>query len=75
MNTRPNYLEIDKAYDNVTTQLEEVYEVVCGEDGINRYTHEELVDRLDEMYDCYIWIVEYGNELQMKSDLKEMRSN
>ena len=34
--------------------LEEVYEHVFGDDAINRYTHEELIAMLDEMYDCYI---------------------
>jgi hypothetical protein len=47
----------------------DIYEIVFGDDGINRYTHEELKDKLNEMYDCYLWMCEYGNELKMKDDL------
>lgn len=39
-------------------QLEEIYEVVVGDDGINRYTHEEIIDRLKEMYDCYKYVID-----------------
>jgi hypothetical protein len=31
--------------------LKEVYEMVYGDNGINRYTHSELIERLGEMYD------------------------
>jgi hypothetical protein len=47
----------------------DIYEIVFGDDGINRYTHEELKDKLNELYDCYLWMCEYGNELKMKDDL------
>mgnify|MGYP000683334500 FL=1 len=38
-------------------QLEEVYEIVFGDNGINRYDHDELKDKLNEMYDCYEKVV------------------
>jgi len=31
---------------------------VFGDNGINRYTHDELITMLDEMYDCYKHVVE-----------------
>ena len=34
-------------------ELEDVYEHVFGDDAINRYSHDELITRLDEMYDAY----------------------
>jgi len=52
-----------------TERLTDIYEIVFGDDGINRYTHDELKDKLNEMYDCYLWMCEYGNELKMKDDL------
>ena len=39
-------------------QLEQIYEAIVGEDGINRYDHEEIIDRIYEMYDCYQYVVE-----------------
>ena len=38
-------------YKKSGTQWEEVYEMVFGDNGINRYTHSELIARLGEMYD------------------------
>lgn len=35
-------------------QLEEVYECAFGDGAMDRYTHEELKDRILEMYDIYI---------------------
>ena len=35
-------------------QLEDVYEAVFGTYGIDRYSHTELIDRLHEMYECYV---------------------
>ena len=52
-----------------TERLTDICEIVFGDDGINRYTHDELKDKLNEMYDCYLWMCEYGNELKMKDDL------
>jgi len=40
-------------------QLEEIYEVVVGDNGINRYTHEELIILLTEMQDCYEWVCNF----------------
>ena len=40
------------------SNLEEIYEHVFGDDAINRYTHEELITMLDEMYDCYKYVVD-----------------
>ena len=54
-------------------QLEEVYEVVYGDRGIDCYTHDELLGMLDEMYDCYEWICNCGNEMKMKADLQKLR--
>ena len=34
-------------------QLEEIYECVFGDGSIDRYTHEEVKDRILEMYDIY----------------------
>ena len=47
--------------------LEEVYEHVFGDDAINRYTHEELIARLDEMYDCYKQIVDNSDNKQQQT--------
>jgi len=35
------------------SELEQIYEAVAGDDAINRYTHDEIIDRILEMYDCY----------------------
>jgi hypothetical protein len=40
-------------------QLEEIYEVAVGDNGINRYTHEELIILLTEMQDCYEWVCNF----------------
>ena len=39
-------------------ELEEIYKRVFGEDAINRYTHDELITMLDEMYKCYQYVVD-----------------
>lgn len=39
-------------------QLEEVYEAVFGLEGMDNYDHEELLDRLYEMYNCYQYVVD-----------------
>lgn len=38
--------------------LEEIYEAVAGDNAINNYTHEEIIDRINEMYDCYQYVVD-----------------
>ena len=50
------------AYLNIITkhkQLEEIYEAIVGADGINRYTHDEIIDRIYDLYDVY---TKYVNE-------------
>jgi hypothetical protein len=54
-------------------QLEEIYEVVVGDNGINRYTHEELIILLTEMQDCYEWVCNFKNVDAMRADLKQLR--
>ena len=39
-------------------QLDEIYDMVVGDDGRKRYTHEEIIDRLEEYYDCYKYVVD-----------------
>jgi len=34
-------------------QLEEIYEAIVGADGINRYTHDEIIDRIYDLYDVF----------------------
>jgi len=65
--------ELTKEYDKLTEhlgvvederntylkQLEEIYEAVVGADGINRYTHDEIIDRIYDLYDVY---TKYVNE-------------
>lgn len=81
--SKPNYLEIGKECDKLMEHLgvvedernallnekEEIYEAAVGDDGVNRYTHDELKTMIFEMYDCYKWMCEFGNEIQMKKDL------
>ncbi len=32
------------------SELEKIYEAVAGDDAINRYTHDEIIERILEMY-------------------------
>ncbi len=50
-------------------KLERVFERVFGDEGMKRYTFEELETMLNEMYDCYKWVCDFGNEMQVKEDL------
>lgn len=50
-------------------KLERVFERVFGDEGMKRYTFEELETMLNEMYDCYKWVSDFGNEMQVKEDL------
>tara|TARA_R110002074_G_scaffold401618_1_gene600350 strand:- start:66 stop:278 length:213 start_codon:yes stop_codon:yes gene_type:complete len=57
------HIETDEEYLNRKdiiqySRLQEVYEHVFGDDAINRYSHEELLTMLDEMYDCYKYVVD-----------------
>jgi hypothetical protein len=54
-------------------QIEEVYEAVYGDRGIDCYTHDELMDMLNQMYDCYEWVCNFKSEVAMHKDLKELR--
>ena len=40
------------------SQLDEIYGMVVGDNGRKRYTHEEIIDRLKEYYDCYKYVVD-----------------
>jgi hypothetical protein len=44
-----------------------------GDNGINRYTHEELIEMLTEMQDCYEWVCNFKNVEAMRADLKQLR--
>ena len=33
-------------------ELEQLYEAIAGDDAINRYTHEEIMERIYQMYDA-----------------------
>jgi len=71
MNNKPNYLEIEKEYDKLTEhlgvvederntylkQLEEIYEAVVDANGINRYTHNEIIDRIYDLRMHYLYDV------------------
>lgn len=35
------------------SKLEEIYEMLVGDDGLNRYTQEEIIDRIQEYYGAY----------------------
>ena len=54
-------------------QLEEIYEVAVGDNGINRYTHEEFIILLTEMQDCYEWVCNFKDRQAMYADLKQLR--
>jgi hypothetical protein len=56
-------------------QLEEIYEVAVGDNGINRYTHEELIEMITEMQDCYEWVCNFKDRQAMYADLKQLRGN
>ena len=59
LETLKEHLEvIEDERNKYLNQLEQIYEAIVGEDGINRYDHEEIIDRIYEMYDCYQYVVE-----------------
>ena len=33
-------------------EKEQIYEAVAGDDAINRYTHDEIIERIYQMYDA-----------------------
>ena len=34
-------------------QIEEIYEAIAGDNAITAYTHEEIIDRILDLYDIY----------------------
>ena len=64
-------IEIQNEY--LKNETEEIYEVVVGDNGINRYTHEELIILLTEMQDCYEWVCNFKSVHAMRADLKQLR--
>jgi len=56
-NKRPQH-EVIADYYHCRKQLELIYEAIVGDDGINRYDHEEIIDRIHEYYDCYQYVVD-----------------
>jgi hypothetical protein len=44
--------------ERLDSHLDEIYDVVVGDNGRKRYTHEEIIDRLKEYYDCYKYVVD-----------------
>jgi len=55
-------------------QLPEVYEIAFGKRGIDCYTHDELLERLVEMSDCFEWVCNFKNVKAMNKDLLELRA-
>ena len=49
---------LKKENDALKVTIKEIYENVLGDDAINRYTHEELITMLDEMYKCYQYVAD-----------------
>ena len=64
-------IEIQNEYLN--NEIEEIYELIVGDNGINRYTHEELIILLTEMQDCYEWVCNFKSVDAMRADLKQLR--
>lgn len=53
----------------VILEKEEMYEAVAGEDAVDHYTHEEIISRIDEMYECYAYMCEVGEWKKMREVL------
>ena len=64
-------IEIQNEY--LKNEAEEVYEVVFGDNGIKRYLHEELIELLAEMGDCYEWVCNFKSQKAMYKDLRKLR--
>ncbi len=43
---------MQKVREVIKRELEQIYEAVAGDDAINRYTHEEILQRILDMYDA-----------------------
>jgi hypothetical protein len=61
----------DRLAREANEDLSEIYEAVFGSDGIDRYTHGELIEMLNEMYDCYKYVVD---NVYSKSDSEIMEN-
>ncbi len=35
-------------------EKELVYEAIVGDDGVNRFTHDEIIERIYDLYDTYV---------------------
>ena len=68
---RTKMLNLERTEDEY--ELEEIYEVAFGDNGINRYTHEELIEMITEMQDCYEWVCNFKDSQAMYADLKQLR--
>ena len=64
-------IEIQNEY--LKNEIEEIYEVAVGDNGIDRYTHEELIEMLTEMQDCYEWVCNFKDWQDVYEDLRELR--
>ena len=65
------YLNRTYAEDN----LVEVYEALVGEDGINRYTQDEIIDRCHEYYDAYEKLIDVQDECNLLANENENMAN
>ena len=54
-------------------QLPEVYEIVFGEKGIDRYTHDQLLERLTDMVDSFEWTWNFKDMEDVYEDLHKLR--
>jgi len=59
--------------DDFMNELEQIYEAVAGDDAINRYTHEEILQRILDMYDAEQLIQEATSDEYL--DLVNRREN
>lgn len=53
----------------VILEKTEIYEAIAGADAEERYTHEEIMGRIDEMYECYAYMCEVGDWAKMREVL------
>jgi len=66
---RYSFEELESKLNTYIYGYENVFERVFGADGYHRYTPSDLQLMLNEMYDCYKWVSDFGNEMQVKEDL------
>ena len=59
LDTIPEDYELIKPHNARADDCEwEGYMRMSGDNSIDRYTHEELITMIDEMYDCYKYVVD-----------------